>query len=284
MTDERDLTHEPVTGRGRGQAEPDEGKQRRAAPPSYPPSEVVYWEEVCVAEPYYVAGRTTLDYLPAYELGWVSYSLYGNDLDVADNLMANEWDLRKGDSALSWDEARAATRAGWRRAENAKSFITDGSATYEQQVETLNDLLENARDGALGFREAAEHAKSADLKQLFKRRADTCTRAATELQEQLRRMGGKIEQGGTVTGAVHRVWTHIRGLFGGASDETMLSECERGEDASMARYRKALKANLPHDIHALVLRQFEEVQRNHDMIRSLRDQARAQNKLKSDEG
>jgi hypothetical protein len=85
-------------------------------------------------------------------------------------------------------------------------------------------------------------------------------------------------------GAAHRVWTHIRGLFGGASDETMLSECERGEDASMARYRKALKANLPHDIHALVLRQFEEVRRDHDMIRSLRDQARARSKITSDEG
>jgi uncharacterized protein (TIGR02284 family) len=164
------------------------------------------------------------------------------------------------------------------------AFITDGSATREQMVETLNDLLENARDGALGFREAAEHARSERLKQLFRRRAETCTNAAMELQEQLRRLGGKIEEGGTVTGAAHRVWTHIRGLFGGASDETMLNECERGEDASLARYRKALKANLPHDMHALVLRQFEEVQRNHDMIRTMRDKARAEYKEKSEEG
>jgi uncharacterized protein (TIGR02284 family) len=85
-----------------------------------------------------------------------------------------------------------------------------------------------------------------------------------------------------VTGAAHRVWVHIRGLFGGASDETMLNECERGEDAALARYRKALKQNLPHDIHAMVQRQFEGAQRNHDTIKSLRDRAHAQNQAKSD--
>lgn len=63
----------------------------------------------------------------------------------------------------------------------------------------------------------------------------------------------------------------------------MLHECERGEDAGIARYRKALKQNLPRGIHAMVLRQFEEAQRNHDMIKALRDQARAENKSKTDD-
>jgi uncharacterized protein (TIGR02284 family) len=285
MADERDLMHEPpVTGRSQGQAESADNEQRQATAAIFPTGEIDYWERVYVEEPYYASGRALVDYLPAYELGWTSYGLYGSDIDVADQRMANDWELRKRELGLSWDEARPATRAAWRRAENARSFITDGSATFEQKVETLNDLLENARDGTSGFGEAAEHVQSAALKQLFKRRAETCTRAATELQELLHQAGGKANEGGTASGAAHRLWTHIRGLFGGASDETMLNECERGEDASMARYRKALKANLPHDMHAVVLRQFEEVQRNHDMIRTMRDRARAQNKEESKEG
>ena len=166
----------------------------------------------------------------------------------------------------------------------AAPYATDGSASYEQKVETLNDLLENARDGALGFREASDHARSAELKQLFRRRADACTLAASELQAQLRQAGGKIDAGGTVAGATHRIWTHIRGLFGGASDETMLNECERGEDVSVARYRKALQENLPHELHALVQRQFEEVRQAHDEIRVLRDRARALGEARADEG
>ena len=54
----------------------------------------------------------------------------------------------------------------------------------------------------------------------------------------------------------------------------MLEECERGEDAAVARYRKALKEELPPDVRSLVERQAEGAQRNHDQIKQLRDEAR----------
>ncbi|HXD42262.1 MAG TPA: PA2169 family four-helix-bundle protein [Ramlibacter sp.] len=279
MAEDRDLTHDPIGGQGTPATDP--GAQPAALRPgdhpsaAYPGSEADYWRESYSREPYYESERRFEDYSPAYELGWVSYCTYGGEFDAADRVMANDWEVRKGVSALSWDEARHPTRAGWQRAENARSYVTDGSASREQSIETLNDLLQNARDGELGFKEAAEHSRTPSLSALLGRRADTCQQAAGELQEQILRLGGTVDEGGTVTGAVHRVWVHVRGLFGGASDETLLNECERGEDAALARYRKALKQNLPHDIHALVQRQFEGAQRNHDMIKTLRDRARA---------
>jgi hypothetical protein len=42
----------------------------------------------------------------------------------------------------------------------------------------------------------------------------------------------------------------------------------------VARYRKALKQNLPVDVRAVVERQAEGAQRNHDQIKLLRDEAR----------
>jgi uncharacterized protein (TIGR02284 family) len=292
MADERDLTHDPISGRGAHAADEARGNAEQRAQPSslspgdgpaaaYPAGEADYWREAFSREPYYESGRSFEEYAPAYELGWVGYGLYGGDFDAANRVMANDWELRKGLSTLSWEQARPATRAAWQRAENARSYVTNGSASRDQVIETLNDLLENARDGELGFREAAEHTKTPSLSAVFGRRADTCRQAAAELQEQIERLGGKVDEGGTVTGAAHRVWVHIRGLFGGASDETMLNECERGEDAAVARYRKALKQNLPHDIHAMVQRQFEGAQRNHDMIKTLRDQARAEARAKT---
>ncbi|HXE50768.1 MAG TPA: PA2169 family four-helix-bundle protein [Ramlibacter sp.] len=284
MAEDRDQTHDPISGQGTHAA--DQGTQPAALSPgdhplaAYPSSEADYWRETYSREPYYESERRFEDYSPAYELGWVSYSIYGGEFEAADRVMANDWEVRKGISSLSWDEARQATRAGWQRAENARSYVTNGSASREQVLETLNDLLENARDGELGFREAAEHTTTPSLSALFGRRADNCRQAAAELQEQLQRLGGKVDEGGTVIGAAHRVWVQIRGLFGGASDEKMLNECERGEDAAVARYRKALKQNLPHDVHALVQRQFEGAQRNHDMIKALRDRARAESRMK----
>jgi uncharacterized protein (TIGR02284 family) len=280
MAEERDLTHDPISGQGTHAA--DLGTTAAAAG-TYPEDEVAYWRESYSSDPYFEEGRGFQDYIPAYELGWVSYSTYGGEFDSADRVLANDWEMRKGVSGLSWDQARPASRAAWQRARNARDFTTDGTAGAEQVIETLNDLLENARDGELGFREAAEHTQTPSLSALFGRRAETCRQAAVELQDRIQRLGGKVDQGGSVTGAAHRVWVHIRGLFGGASDETMLNECERGEDAAVARYRKALRQNLPSDIHAMVLRQFEGVQRNHDMIKSLRDRARAETLTKTDD-
>jgi uncharacterized protein (TIGR02284 family) len=285
MAEDRDLTHDPISGQGTHAA--DLGTTPAAVTPgipvTYPDSESDYWRASYSAEPYCMDGRAFEDYGPAYELGWVSYSTYGGEFDAADRVLANDWEVRKGVSSLSWDQARPASRAAWQRAHNAREYTTDGSASTEQVIETLNDLLENAKDGELGFREAAEHTSTPDFAALFGLRAESCRRAAAELREQIQRLGGKPDTGGSVTGAAHRVWVHIRGLFGGASDETMLVECERGEDAAVARYRKALKQNLPRDIHAMVLRQFEGAQRNHDMIKSLRDRAHAQNQAKTDD-
>ncbi|HWP12413.1 MAG TPA: PA2169 family four-helix-bundle protein [Ramlibacter sp.] len=290
MAEDRDLTHDPIGGQGARAADQGRPGAEPAAQavspgqgdpaPNYPGSEFEYWRAAYVREPYYESGRAFEDYGPACELGWVSYGMYGGAFDAADRVMANDWEVRKGVSSLSWDQARPAARAAWQRAENARSYVSDASASRERVIEALNDLAESARDGELGFREAAEHTRTPDLSALFGRCAQASRQAAAELQEQIERLGGKVDQGGTVTGAAHRVWMQIRGLFGGASDETMLRECERAEDVALARYRKALTQNLPHDVHAMVLRQFETAQRNHDMIKTLRD--RAETKAKTE--
>lgn len=142
-------------------------------------------------------------------------------------------------------------------------------------IDILNDLLENSRDGEYGFRACAEEVKSPDLKDVLSRRATSCAQAASELQQLILQLGGKPADGGTASGALHRGWVHVKGAVGANSDQSMLEECERGEDAALARYRKALKAGLPPDVQAIVERQAEGAQRNHDEIKRMRDAARA---------
>ena len=138
-------------------------------------------------------------------------------------------------------------------------------------TETLNDLVETCKDGEYGFKTCAEHARSADLKQFFTRRARECAEAARELQDLVARLGGKPDTSGTASGADHRGWIAVRGTLALNDDKAMLNECERGEDAAVARYRKTLEKGLPSDVEAVVRRQFEGVQRNHDEVKRLRD-------------
>jgi uncharacterized protein (TIGR02284 family) len=142
-------------------------------------------------------------------------------------------------------------------------------------VDTLNKLIETCKDGEYGFRTCAEHVKSTELRQVFTSRADECRQGATELQALVTRLGGKADTSSSVTGTLHRGWVNLKALMTGDSDQAALNECERGEDAALARYRDAIKKDLPSDVMAIVQRQYEGVKRNHDQIRSLRDAHRA---------
>jgi uncharacterized protein (TIGR02284 family) len=145
----------------------------------------------------------------------------------------------------------------------------------DKTVDILNKLIETSKDGEYGFRSCAEHAKTDSLKQMLNRYADECRQAANELKSAVVECGGSPEDGGTVTGAVHRGWVSVKGTLAGHSDVAMLEEAERGEDAALERYRDCLKEELPANVRALVQRQYEGVKRNHDEVRSMRNQARA---------
>jgi uncharacterized protein (TIGR02284 family) len=142
-------------------------------------------------------------------------------------------------------------------------------------IDTLNTLIETCKDGEYGFRTSAERVKSTQLREVFTSRAEDCRHGATELQEIVSRLGGKVETGSSVSGTLHRGWVSIKQAVSGDSDQSALNECERGEDAALARYRDAIKKDLPADIAAVVQRQYEGVKRNHDQIRTLRDQMRS---------
>lgn len=143
-------------------------------------------------------------------------------------------------------------------------------------LDTLNDLIENCKDGEYGFQTCAEHARSAELKTYFSQRARGCATAAEELQELVVRLGGAPDTGGSASGAVHRGWVAVRGSLAFDDDKAMLEECERGEDAAVARYRTALEQSLPPEIEQVVRRQYEGAQRNHDEVKQLRNSLQAQ--------
>ena len=216
--------------------------------------------------------------------------------------LADGWDARRGESTLSWSDARPATRAAWDRVDQKISSSPDSynaeaammgvdavgvntgraveagapqGAGNDDVIDTLNELLESCRDGEFGYRECAEHVKAPDLKAVLLRHEQACRHAGEELQTLIMQLGGTPDEGGTVTGALHRGWVSMRGNLTGNSDQAMLDECERGEDTALARYRKALKQELPEGARAVVQRQADGAQRNHDQIKALRDALKA---------
>src|SRR5690349_16195446 len=131
----------------------------------------------------------------------------------------------------------------------------------EDVIDVLNTLIEVSKDGEFGFTTCAEYARSPALRTLLQRRADDCGEAARELQVAVQRHGGRPQADGSMTGGLHRGWVAARTMLSAYRDETILEECERGEDLALRQYADAIANPLPADLHAMLQRHLAGVSR-----------------------
>jgi uncharacterized protein (TIGR02284 family) len=263
-----------------------------------PTAEEKHWRDNYQREPYYEQGRSFDDYAPAYRMGVTGRTSY-DTWETAEPQLRGQWQRERGTSGLDWDQAQPASRAAWDRVDyslrggavgdmsgstrtrgaaakvGGMQSAGDNSGDRSDVIDTLQDLAECSLDGEYGFQACAEQATSAELKSIFTQRAEDCRRGAQELNDQIRRLGGSVEEHGSAAGALHRGWVAAKSTLSTYDDKAVLEEAERGEDNAKARYLKALKKPLPADVKMIVERQMQGVQRNHDQVKSLRDRYRA---------
>lgn len=148
-------------------------------------------------------------------------------------------------------------------------------------IDVLNNLIEYSKDGEKGFRESADDVKNPELKAFFIQRRHECANAAAELQSEVRRLGGDPETATSLTGDLHRGWINLKSRVTGKDEEAVLNEVERGEDHALKAYKDAheklvkLGRTATDPTYALVEKQVQGVQHNHDQVKALRDATRA---------
>lgn len=138
-------------------------------------------------------------------------------------------------------------------------------------ISTLNELIETCKDGENGFREAAEGVDDPQLKSLFLDYSNQRAMFASDLQTEVRRLGGDAETTGSTAASIHRGWIDIKSAVMGQDRKAILNECERGEDSAKKAYENALKEDLTADVRQMVAEQHTKVVQAHDRIRDLRD-------------
>jgi len=140
----------------------------------------------------------------------------------------------------------------------------------EETLSVIDHLITTAEDGKSGFTEAAKTATDARLKDLFSVCAEDCAEAVAELRNLAVEHGGEPDTSGSVAAKAHRGWMKAKS---GLEDKNLavLEEVERGQDYAKAAYTKALKRELPIDVHTVIRRQASGAVKNHDLIRDLRN-------------
>lgn len=119
----------------------------------------------------------------------------------------------------------------------------------------LNHLIETCRDAERGFRAAAEHVSSGELRRLFLGLADQRHSFVNELLPHAQRLGGTSDADGTATAAAHRAWMHVKARLAGNPDRAILEEAARGERYAMHAYDDAVADVIPPEARELVERQ-----------------------------
>jgi uncharacterized protein (TIGR02284 family) len=142
--------------------------------------------------------------------------------------------------------------------------------TNEDHIKLVNGLVETTIDSADGYEEAAKDADGQRYKTLFTQRAQERRSVASELQDEVRRLGGEPKDDGTILAAAHRAFVNLRDSLS-KGDEAVINEVESGEDHIKAKYEKALKDNdVDVQTRAVIEKAWTSVKSGHDQMRDIK--------------
>ena len=142
--------------------------------------------------------------------------------------------------------------------------------TNEDHIKLVNGLVETTIDSADGYAEAAKDADGVRYKDLFERRAQERRSIASELQDEVRRLGGEAKDDGTILAAAHRVFLNLKDSIT-KGDEAVINEVEAGEDHIKAKYEKALQdTDVDVQTRAVIEKAWTSVKSGHDQMRDLK--------------
>lgn len=142
-------------------------------------------------------------------------------------------------------------------------------------AKVAKDLADTLEDGRAGFAKGAEHLDSSDAPELattFRSLSEQRAELARELENLASQYGDDVDASGTMAAKVHRGWMGLKDALTGTDPKGVLDAAEQGEDHAVEVYKKALAEDLSGDFKSVVERQFAEVKKGHDTVRSLREQ------------
>ena len=145
----------------------------------------------------------------------------------------------------------------------------------EELVGVLNDLIRINNDRVEGYHRASGETKDTDvdLKAIFGEMADQSRKYVTELTNEVSKLGGDPASDTTMSGKVYRVWMDLKAAITGKDRETILGNCEFGEDVAQKAYQAAIESDayMSAEVRQLISEQKSSLKNSHDIIKKYRD-------------
>jgi uncharacterized protein (TIGR02284 family) len=142
---------------------------------------------------------------------------------------------------------------------------------HSDEISTLNTLIATTIDSVTGYENSAQEIENSRFREIFRERANERQRVVSELQGEVRRLGGQPEEGGSFLGKAHQRFEDLKSAITGGDDQAIINEVERGEDYLKEKFETALKAGtLSGESRSVVESCYQSVRSGHDQISQLK--------------
>jgi uncharacterized protein (TIGR02284 family) len=142
---------------------------------------------------------------------------------------------------------------------------------HSDEISTLNTLIATTIDSVTGYENSAEDIENSRFAEIFRKRASERQRVVGELQNEVRRLGGEPEDGGSFMGKTHQRFEDLKAAITGGDDQAIVNEVERGEDYLKEKFETALNAGtLSGESRSVVETCYQSVRQGHDQMSQLK--------------
>lgn len=142
--------------------------------------------------------------------------------------------------------------------------------TRGEILDQLNRLLTISHDSEEGYQEAAKNVKESELQSLLTKQAQQRGEFATELDREIRALGGDPDGGTSFTADLHRAWINLKTVFTSDDNKATVEECQRGDKEALDTYNNVLQeTDLAASTRELLLRQKESIDSAHTSMARL---------------
>lgn len=140
-----------------------------------------------------------------------------------------------------------------------------------QTIDALQELIRANIDSHEVLQEAAESVDHDAMKTLFRRISESRSDHAEELQRFVQLNGEEPTDDGSAKGSARKLWMKVRAGINAGDPKAVLVNAESAEDVIKDKYETLLIETAGSAMNDVLMRQFRDVKRHHDLVRDLRD-------------
>jgi uncharacterized protein (TIGR02284 family) len=142
---------------------------------------------------------------------------------------------------------------------------------HSDEISTINTLIATTIDSITGYENSAKDIQSERFREIFRQRADERQQVVQQLRDEVRRLGGEPEEGGSFMGKAHQRFEDVKSAVTGGDDQSIIDEVERGEDYLKDKFETALNSGtLSGEARSVVERCYQSVKSGHDQISQIK--------------